>query len=79
MFRLTRWYEGRTAEQELWKWLKRAEREGRGVGGDVSKCRPHGWRMPAIGDTHLECTICDRKMSYTAEMTTDKYVSIVNA
>ena len=24
VFRLTRWYEGRT-EQELWKWLKRAE------------------------------------------------------
>ena len=39
-------------------------------------CRPHGWKTPEPGDTHLVCEKCDRRLSFREEMTTFKYMSI---
>ena len=46
--------------------------------GDPAKCKPHDWRLPALGDEALFCERCGRTITYWAQMTDDIRASICN-
>ena len=45
----------------------------------MSKCRPHHWRKPKVGDHALACSVCGRELDMVHHITTNISASIVNA
>lgn len=43
-----------------------------------TKCSPHNWRMPEVGDQRLECLRCGRKLEFM-ELNPNLRASIANA
>ena len=40
-------------------------------------CAPHWWRMPEVGDTHLTCGECDRRMSLRGDLNGHRAATIL--